>query len=245
LEVSRPKTQSTEDVGERHLTIITNLIHKKCSLQKRMYDLRYDDSREDEDKEMDLKGLADEINEIESKIIEQVKSSTNSFIGSLELPAKVDNIFGDRKKVPPLKSFLSTGSVGTSSPFASPRHSSSGSRSGSAPADEAPFHRPPSTLTPAASTRRRSRLTHLFQSLPELREKDKEIQSDLDLVEQEIAGLRATLMSESEAKRAILTKTQQRRIDDVREQLKLKVSQKEKLVRERYKLKEQKDTEDQ
>jgi len=83
------ENEANKGYPQKTATIITNLIQKKCSMQDKMYAIRYDETRDDDDKEMDLKKLADEINEMETKIIELIQSSTSSFIKMLELPTEM------------------------------------------------------------------------------------------------------------------------------------------------------------
>jgi len=78
---------------------LNRLIEKKRDTQDRMYSLRCDPSIEHSDKEMDLKKFADDITALETKIIEQLKNSTDAFVTVLNLESiGMSNLFEERKK---------------------------------------------------------------------------------------------------------------------------------------------------
>jgi len=222
---------------------------KKNDLQNRMYAFRFDDTIEDDDKELDLKQMADELNELEAKILEQVRGSTDTIIEQLALKSGggADFFEGRKKNTPGSKGSGAGSRTGSSAgglisprimnsssggPFAPPPHVAA--RAGQ---DETPFFRPPSAKVLDSGNTRKSRggLNTLFKSFSD-HFGQKEDQSELVLLEQEIATLRAALVSMEGKKNP--SRTQQRMIDDLREQLKLKVAHKEKYFREQYNLKE-------
>jgi len=215
-----------EDYWKKFEPRIAKLSEKINDLQNRMKEIRWDTSKPDEEKEMELKNLSDEINATEAKLIEQVKSSVNSFVTLLELPPAVRAVFDERKKVSSLSSPPnSPRSPKLSSPelYSSQKTTSTG---------ELPFFRTTSStqkLSTAPSYKRKG-INLLFEKLSA---RDTPQQAPIEALDKEISELRAALLIANNEKNQ--TKTHLRKIEDIREQLKLKVSQREKLIQKSHK----------
>eukprot|EP01124_Arcella_intermedia_P011131 TRINITY_DN1759_c0_g1_i1.p1 TRINITY_DN1759_c0_g1~~TRINITY_DN1759_c0_g1_i1.p1 ORF type:complete len:232 (+),score=54.96 TRINITY_DN1759_c0_g1_i1:71-766(+) len=212
--------KSLEVEREKKYKRINELLKKSFDLKNRIYDLRYDESREDEDKEMDLKQLLDTLLDTDDQLQRELYNSTDYLIDQLSLKSVgAEGIFESRKRsTKPSKPTSSTGAFVNASPPLSPRAS-----------QETPFYRPPSTVVLDPPKRSKGPINALLRSIASTEE---EHVSELEKLEQEIANLRAALFTMEDKKNP--TKTQIRMIEDIRAQLKLKISQKETLLRERY-----------
>jgi len=213
-----------EDYWKKFEPRIAKLSEKKADLQNRMKEIRWDTSKPDEEKEMELKNLSDEINATETKLIEQVKSSVNSFITLLELPPAVRAVFDERKRVSVM---ISPPNSPRSKKLSSPelfslRNPSTG---------ELPFFRTTSSTQKLSTTssNKRKGINILFEKMSA---KDEALRSPLEALDNEITELRAALLTATSEKNE--TKTHLRKIEDIREQLKLKVSRREKLLQKTH-----------
>jgi len=167
---------------------------KKTDLQTKMAELRWDTSKEDDQKEMELKNLSDEINDTEAKLIEQVKASISAFVNLLELPASVKAVYDDRKKV----------KAAPISPPSSPRKQSQTDLP-IGPPGELPFFRTTSSTkklssprSPRNSKRGKGGINLLFDKISP---KEEEPRSELEVLEQEINELRAALLKATSEKK--------------------------------------------
>jgi len=215
-----------EEYWQKYEARIKKLWTKKYELQNKMKELRWDSSKEDQAKEMELKNLSDEINDTEVKLVEQIKTSISAFATLLELPSNVKSIYDDRKKEKIV-----------ASPPLSPRPSQNEVAPQGVSA-ELPYFRTTSssvklsnlTTTTGSANKRRGGLNLLIDKFFE--DDAQPERSELDVLEQEIVELRAALVRATGEKNQ--SKTHQRKIEDIREQLKLKVSQREKLLHRQH-----------
>eukprot|EP01123_Difflugia_compressa_P011570 TRINITY_DN4684_c0_g1_i1.p1 TRINITY_DN4684_c0_g1~~TRINITY_DN4684_c0_g1_i1.p1 ORF type:complete len:220 (-),score=52.26 TRINITY_DN4684_c0_g1_i1:195-854(-) len=208
MEVNEGTAQydKSSETGRNNITL---MLQSKRDIEQKMLQIRYADTSEEKDKK-ELKKLAEELMQLEVKLIEEVKGTTDVFYDQLNLKElHLEYIAEERRK--------------TMSPPESKRKKSVLSPR-SDPKAELP--RPPSGSIGSSFFQMISDFfSPRTESLPTT-------SRDLVALEQEIAQLRASVYSLEQKK--TLTKAQQKNLEDYKDQLRIRVAQREKISREEY-----------
>jgi len=200
---------------EKEKQSILALVERKRSVEEKMYTLRFDTTISDEEKNLYLKQLADDIIQYESQVLEELKVSTDQFYDQLNLKAiGLEYLTEERKKV----TSVSTVSSKSTPALSKTKSSRTSSRTGSSRTEDTGF-----SLLKVISG--------FFSSEPE-EQVAPSSSRDLVVLEDEVAKLRAGVVSLKRKKN--LSKAQQRELQELQDQLKIRAAQKAKISREEY-----------
>jgi len=210
---------------EKDRVNLVSLVEQKRKAEEKMFSIRFDTTENEEEKEQKLKELAEEIIKYENKIIEDLMISTDKFYDELNLKdINLEYLTDGRKKgLAPSPSWKRAPPIKTPTRKSKRDIARTGSGSG---------------IMRTGSSNRGTREFSLFNIIkdffsPSSEEKITPSSSrDLVVLEQEIATVRARVFTLSNKK--VLTKEQQREMQDLQDQLKLRVAQREKISREEY-----------
>jgi len=210
---------------------VNRSLAKLQALQERLYHLRYD-SAPDVQK---LRNLAAEINRVHAKILDELYASTDAFEGQLELHALgLDHLFRDRN--PETKGFIRTPSADGG--FI--RTASSKGTFVSAPSSKGGFMRTPSTKGAIAEKSPQQAWQSLLKMFQEWAFQNNVADAqyiasrpaELSQLDSDIAKLRAAIRAMNGRKR--LNEKDQKLLEDLKDQLKLRLKQKERISREEF-----------
>jgi len=236
VDQEEPENKETKDLEERkkNETKIRSLLTKLYDTQEKMYELRFDTYKDPKDKDTEMKILATKVMKIEIRIARTVNASLDAFENELNLgDIKCEHLFADglrAKKVKPKDRSTFRRTHAPKKTAAEELHQGGFMRTASTKVIE--------DKSPAGLWQSLSKMWSEWKFQTTVADAQYVASRDPDLseLETEIAKLRAAIREMNQRKQ--LNKRDQRVFQDLQDQLKLRLQQKDRYVRTTFAKKE-------